>query len=175
MNEIVIVKAWFYEKGAEFTMPLKQETPDALWWFDAPDATTLADVIEPSGKLGEGVMTCDAIRFTFDYCPNPDATHFDVSMLHDECVYGEMLRQTLGEDVPQFAEMAKRRLKAIQESGWPTWVYDINMYMLYDVEGDEHRDEDGGLDHIVVIPTLVGEIDFSKLAKIVVAEKKPTS
>lgn len=162
MHEIVIVRSIFFEKGCPTSprvLPDKQE-PNQLWWFDGKyTARDLALALND----GDSKMPCDAILFTFEFVPNlRGLEHFQPSssyMADDfEFVKGVDLFE---EDLPELVKIVKRK---ISESDYAPWYADTDFYALYEVETDVYRDEDGGVDDVQVIPTLLGEIDPDKLA-----------
>lgn len=174
MYEIVIVKACMYRKDAG-VMKSILDWKDDLWWFDGHQAS-LEEAVWLTGKkfsygLGmettyEAVMLCDAIRFQFEFCPNPYAHHFDVSALHDECVYAHESLLHFGDDLPKFAAIANRKLTGNE------WESEVRFYALYEVEFDEYRDNDGHLDEINVYSEFKGEIDLAKLLMALVTDGK---
>lgn len=173
MFEIVIVKPHFYLENEKVIASRVEELnkPNTLWWFAKPDVA-LKDVMQPTDEIEYGfpvsIMTCDVIWFEFAFCPNPDAEHFDVSTLYSECVHGGQLEEMLGEDVPRFAEIVNKRVKEFKNATYFYFDAYLNFYALYEIETSEFRDSDGGLDDILVYPKFIGELDFTKLAQVVI-------
>lgn len=165
MHEIVIVKANRYEKGHEVYVERLlaggKKNPNVLWGFEQPDAKLKDAILIASHDLTLGNFKCEAIRFEFSFCPNPDANNFSVSALHDEVMYAHNAEKMFLNDLPDLAEIVKRHLA--DESNPFHYIGECSFYLLYEVDIDKHYDQDGGTDSIDVWPTLVGEIDFRKL------------
>jgi hypothetical protein len=173
MYEIVIVKACRYEKGdevyAEPFMKKEEKHPNVLWWFDHPDTDLKEAILIASHNLALGNFKCEAIRFEFDFCPNPHATNFAVSALHDEVMYAHNTGdEKFTDGLPKLVEIVKQRLA--EDTNPYRYIGLCNFYALYEVEIDKHYDDDGGTDSIDVWPTLVGELDFEKLPLAVVGQ-----
>lgn len=175
MYEILIVKPVFYHRGDGVSGKiLDWDTPDRLWWFEEPYThARLKAVLVPDGA--DFAFPCEAVQFSFDFCPNPSAWHFNVSALHSELIEGRMLRELLEVDVLKFAEVVKKKRRSAPE-GWRA-IDELmnNFYALYKVKTWDNRDDDGGLDSIDVEMELVGEIDLERLPEIIVGEKYDTN
>lgn len=105
-------------------------------------------------------MVCDAIKMEFEVCPNPAAVHFDGSALGHTIHYETPAQDVFAEDLETLAQMVQRRVdpKAVS-------VIETLIHLLYEVEVDEQRNEDGGLDAVSAYGTLVGAFDLPTLAK----------
>lgn len=167
MHEIVVVEACRYEQGSEvYTdkfIEREENRLNVLWWFADPTMDLKSAIYYQADNPPYGNFKCEAIKFEFDFCPNPDATNFDVSALHDECMYARNIEELFNEDLPKLVEIVKRHLASESFNPYHS-IGMVNFCLLYDVEIDKHYDDDGGTDEINVWPTFVGEIDFMKLA-----------
>ena len=171
MYEIVIVRNAYYEQGAEVDaerLIAHSRERKRLWWFNGPYTDKdLGLAMKPHSSGLISTMKCEAIWFEFEFVPNlRELEHFQTgsSYMWDEFEYGRGF-ELFEESLPEIIDIIRRKLK---ESDCPPFFADTDFYALYDVEVDEYRDEDGGLDALDVIPTLIGELDFSKLALAVV-------
>ena len=169
MFEILIVNATYYAKGAEVWPTLLQGWAETThWWLDPTFSKENAVTIMPRDgihyQLDYGVMNCEAIRFDFDFCPNPLATHHDISALHDVWNY-ENNNNLFDDSIPLFVEAVKKRLL-----NPPSGYIEFTFFWLYEVDVEEYRGEDGGLDSLEVIPTPLGEIDLATLGKTMAQE-----
>lgn len=174
MHEIVIVKPWLYPAGATVGCRIFDKNGKVLWWFAdsslTPEKVSATSTVPDFGFNSPEVdMPCEAIRFEFDFCPNPWADHFSVSGLYDEAILGGLLGDLFIDDLPRLAEIVKRKRATLSPDDWryllPESFY---FFALYEVEFDEFRDDDGGLDAINVIPTFIGELDIDRIAELVV-------
>jgi hypothetical protein len=163
MFEIVIVEVCRYQKDSSVQKSIL-DWKDDIWWFEELDST-LEDNVFITGKEGvrevEAVMLCDAIRFKFQFCPNPTADNFDVSAMHDEFTYAKNT-ELFDEDLPKFASIVNRKLSGDE------WDNFTSFYALYEVEVDKNRNQDGSVDSINVWPEFIGELDLEKLTLAVV-------
>jgi hypothetical protein len=164
MHEIVLVRTGYYEKGCEVHSErlIAKQNPNRLWWFDGPYTTRdLGLVLKRHSTELTSVMICEAIWFEFQCLPAPDykQSHHQPNSSHmaDEFEYGMGL-DLFTEDLPELVKIVKRKVAA-DDYGF----IDTDFYALYEVDLDKHYDDDGGLDTIDAIPTLLGELDFSKL------------
>lgn len=150
--EIVIVKAWHYLKDDQVMMP--EYAHVSVWWFEQPDMTPEKAFSETEWRA----MPCEAFRFDFEFVPNPDVRHFDTSFMHGWHENQIWLDEDAFEEwQPQLLEIARRYVTA--DDPGPG----VNFYVLFQVEWDEWRDDDGHCDDVQVYPTLLGELDFTKL------------
>lgn len=159
MFEIVIVKAAGYKKGDEVWVTEKLKYPKAtedfqLWWFDRPGMTLEKAMMLKNSNFG--TWLCDAILFEFDFVPNFHATHAEVSYLHEEFFHASGVK-TFQPFTEQF--------RAIVQPYFTQAPFDrfYRFYGLFELDVDEHRDEDGGLDDLEISAEFRGEINLSKL------------
>lgn len=164
MNEIVIIRSYLYRKGEgvylDRLLADDKEVTNKwgkcrnLWWFDCTDEMTLEKAAMRTMN-GEATMLYDAIRFRFEPVANPRADHFDFSVLHSEYDFngGEIFESFL----PQLVAIVKEHLADEK------FLFDCNFYGLFEVETDEYRDCDGGLDSISVYVIFQGELDMDNL------------
>jgi hypothetical protein len=174
MHEIVIVRCAYYEAGAEVygeSLIVKSQERKRWWWFDGPyTEKDLGLVLKPHPTKSLAVMSCEAIWFEFDFVPSlRDLDHFQPGSSYMRDEFDAMGFEIFEESLPELVEIVRRKIKA---ADCPAVYADTDFYALYDVELDEHRDEDGGLDSIDVMPTLLGELDISKINLAVIEPQK---
>lgn len=171
MKEIVVIQAVKYSKGSgvfrerllddEKAVTNKWGHCKNLWWFDSNEELTLENVVikvEPDKYGVDGEMIADAIRFQFKPLLNIRATHWDQSVLHSQHDFdGKAVFEPF---LPQLVAIVKQHL-ATEE-----FIYSFDacdFYGLFEVEEDEFRDSDGGLDMINVFVEFLGELDMDNL------------
>lgn len=174
MKEIVIVRSYLYRKGTGVNLEgLRRDDREAtnkwgkckiLWWFDAPDLDADLNTMTMRNQKGEDIMLYDAIRFQFEPLPNIAADHFNVS-----CLYSEWDFEGNAVFAPFLAHFV-----AITKAGAgdDEWFGGYDFYGLFEVDTEEFRDEDGGLDQIQVYAEFLGELDMDIMEVTEVSKKE---
>lgn len=175
MHEIVIVRNVYYEPGSEVhSKPLIENSQQSkrLWWFNGPFTTKdLRLVLRPHPTEERiALMSCEAIWFEFEFVPDlREYEHFQPgsSYMAEEFEHGRDF-DLFEEDLPQFVEIIRRKLK---ECDCPVVYADTDFYALYEVRVYPEHDSDGEYCGIEVESILLGELDMSKLVNALVAPK----
>jgi hypothetical protein len=108
-------------------------------------------------------MSCEAIWFEFVFVPALNYTyeHFPEGSSYMEFDFQQLKGFDLFiGDLPELVKIVKRKIDADPESA-P--FEDTDFYALYDIDVDKSYTDDGHLDTVEPLPTLLGEVDFSKL------------
>jgi len=162
MYEIVIVRSCYFLKRDEVGPRISEMGKDRLWWFDGP--FELPGQVMVPAKDGLFTMECEAAWFQFEFVPNlRELEHFQEgsSYLGDEFKNGAGF-ELFSQDLPQLVEIARR--KNAEDEYCPQ----MDFFVLYDVDVNEYYVDDGHLDEIEAVPTLLGELDISKLVNALV-------
>lgn len=167
MKEIVLIKSYLYRKETGvFLDRLLDDNKAAtnkwgnckiLWWFDCPNQNVMtlekaATRTEQGKAQGLANMVCDAIRFQFEPLPNPKAAHFDTSVLYSHWDFDG--NRVFLPFVDQLVAITRAKLSTDE------WDSGADFYGLFEIETDENRAIDGGLDYINVWAEFLGEFDI---------------
>lgn len=160
VQELALVQATVYPKGATLPYTFLLEHEQELWWFQDAQAETVWDVIDnPDLAPGQtGMFQSPAILFHLTAIANPDAApDGDPSYLGTAIAAGQDAVPGLFEptEVALLADVALRH--NLSRFALP-WVAFIG---VFDVVFDQYRTADGGKDGFSCGAMFLGELDLN--------------